>query len=79
VHDLVKGVEDLCTTLQTALDIEKALRGITAGFHTPTFVVDAPGGGGKRGPQLRAPRSRHPHLGVRRAVGESGTGDERAD
>jgi lysine 2,3-aminomutase len=48
VHDLVKGVEDLRTTLQTALDIEKAVRGITAGFHTPTFVVDAPGGGGKR-------------------------------
>jgi lysine 2,3-aminomutase len=21
---------------------------VTAGFHTPTFVVDAPGGGGKR-------------------------------
>ena len=48
VHDLVKGVEDLRTTLQTALDLEKAVRGITAGFHTPTFVVDAPGGGGKR-------------------------------
>jgi lysine 2,3-aminomutase len=48
LHDLVKGVEDLRTTLQTALDIEKAVRGITAGFHTPTFVVDAPGGGGKR-------------------------------
>jgi len=48
VHDLVKGVEDLRTTLQTACDIEKAVRGITAGFHTPTFVVDAPGGGGKR-------------------------------
>ena len=47
-HDLVKGVEDLRTTLQTALDIEKAVRGTTAGFHTPTFVVDAPGGGGKR-------------------------------
>jgi len=47
-HDLVKGVEDLRTTLQTALDIEKAVRGVTAGFHTPTFVVDAPGGGGKR-------------------------------
>ncbi|HWO18041.1 MAG TPA: sigma 54-interacting transcriptional regulator, partial [Kofleriaceae bacterium] len=40
--------EDLRTTLQTALDIEKAVRGVTAGFHTPTFVVDAPGGGGKR-------------------------------
>ena len=48
LHDLVKGVEDLRTTLQTALDIEKAVRGTTAGFHTPTFVVDAPGGGGKR-------------------------------
>jgi lysine 2,3-aminomutase len=48
VHDLVKGVEDLRTTLQTALDIEKAVRGVTAGFQTPTFVVDAPGGGGKR-------------------------------
>jgi lysine 2,3-aminomutase len=48
VHDLVKGVEDLRTTLQTGLDLEKQVRGVTAGFHTPTFVVDAPGGGGKR-------------------------------
>jgi lysine 2,3-aminomutase len=24
------------------------VRGSTAGFNTPTFVVDAPGGGGKR-------------------------------
>lgn len=48
VHDLVKGVEDLRTTLDTALLIEKNVRGSTAGFNTPTFVVDAPGGGGKR-------------------------------
>jgi lysine 2,3-aminomutase len=48
VHDLVKGVEDLRTTLQTALDLEKGLRGVTAGFNTPMVVVDAPGGGGKR-------------------------------
>jgi lysine 2,3-aminomutase len=48
VHDLVKGVEDMRTTLQVALDIEKRLRGTTAGFHTPLVVVDAPGGGGKR-------------------------------
>jgi lysine 2,3-aminomutase len=47
-HDLVQGVEDLRTTVQTALDIEKYVRGSTAGFNTPTFVVDAPGGGGKR-------------------------------
>ena len=48
LHDLVQGVEDLRTTLQTALDIEKNVRGSTAGFNCPTFVVDAPGGGGKR-------------------------------
>lgn len=48
VHDLVKGVEDLRTTVQTAVDLEKCVRGSTAGFHTPTFVCDAPGGGGKR-------------------------------
>jgi lysine 2,3-aminomutase len=47
-HDLVQGVEDLRTTVQTAIDIEKYVRGSTAGFNTPTFVVDAPGGGGKR-------------------------------
>jgi lysine 2,3-aminomutase len=48
IHDLVQGGEDMRTTLQTALDLEKNLRGMTAGFNTPTFVVDAPGGGGKR-------------------------------
>ncbi len=48
MHDLVKGVEDLRTTLQTGLEIEKGIRGSTAGFNTPTVVVDAPGGGGKR-------------------------------
>jgi lysine 2,3-aminomutase len=31
-----------------AVQIEKHVRGATAGFNTPTFVVDAPGGGGKR-------------------------------
>jgi lysine 2,3-aminomutase len=48
MHDLVKGVEDLRTTLATGLTIEKEIRGATAGFNTPTVVVDAPGGGGKR-------------------------------
>ena len=47
-HDLVQGVEDLRTTLHAGLDIEKALRGATAGFNTPTFIVDTLGGGGKR-------------------------------
>jgi lysine 2,3-aminomutase len=48
VHDLVQGAEDLRTTVATAISIEKHVRGSTAGFNTPTFVVDAPGGGGKR-------------------------------
>ncbi|MGF1467506.1 MAG: KamA family radical SAM protein [Sandaracinaceae bacterium] len=48
VHDMVKGVEELRTTVDTAVQLEKNVRGSTAGFHTPVFVVDAPGGGGKR-------------------------------
>lgn len=48
LHDMVKGVEDLRTTVQTAIGIEKFVRGCTAGYNTPTFVCDAPGGGGKR-------------------------------
>ena len=47
-HDLVKGVEDLRTTLHSAQMLEKHVRGTTAGFNTPTFICDAPGGGGKR-------------------------------
>jgi lysine 2,3-aminomutase len=48
MHDMVSGVEELRTTLQTGLTIEKDLRGETSGFNTPLVVVDAPGGGGKR-------------------------------
>ncbi|MFA6108824.1 MAG: KamA family radical SAM protein [Candidatus Latescibacterota bacterium] len=48
VHDLIRGVEELRTPLHTALRVEKEIRGITAGFNTPTFVVDTLGGGGKR-------------------------------
>jgi len=47
-HDMVPGVEDLRTSLQTGLNIEKHVRGHTAGFNTPSFVVDTMGGGGKR-------------------------------
>ena len=48
MHDLVKGVEDLRTSVATGIAVEKHVRGVTAGFNTPTVVVDAPGGGGKR-------------------------------
>src|SRR6202034_916227 len=47
-HDMVPGVEDLRTSLASGLEIEKHVRGSTAGFNTPSFVVDTMGGGGKR-------------------------------
>jgi lysine 2,3-aminomutase len=48
IHDLVRGTEDLRTSVAAGVQVEKRIRGSTAGFNTPTFVVDAPGGGGKR-------------------------------
>ncbi len=48
VHDMVPGVESLRTSLGCAIEIEKEVRGRIAGFAMPTFVCDAPGGGGKR-------------------------------
>lgn len=47
-HDMVKGVEDLRTRVADTSEIERNVRGTTAGFNTPTFVNDVPGGGGKR-------------------------------
>ena len=47
-HDMVKGVEELRTSLADSIELERWVRGSTAGFNTPTFVTDAPGGGGKR-------------------------------
>jgi lysine 2,3-aminomutase len=48
MHDLVRGCEDLRTTLATGTSLERQIRGSTAGFNTPSFICDAPGGGGKR-------------------------------
>ncbi len=62
VHDLVKirvrpyyiyqcdlsfGIEHFRTTVSKGIEIMEGLRGHTSGFCVPTFVVDAPGGGGK--------------------------------
>lgn len=48
LHDMVPGCEHFRTTLREGEELEKAVRGTTAGFNTPTFVCDLPGGGGKR-------------------------------
>ncbi|EPS45976.1 hypothetical protein H072_5 [Dactylellina haptotyla CBS 200.50] len=46
--DMVRGVEDLRTPLKTIIELEEQIRGTIAGFLMPQFVVDLPGGGGKR-------------------------------
>ena len=48
LHDMVAGLEALRTTVHEAVGLEKRIRGDVAGFHTPAFVVDTLGGGGKR-------------------------------
>ena len=62
VHDLVKirvrpyyiyqcdlsyGLEHFRTPVSKGIEIIEGLRGHTSGYCVPTFVVDAPGGGGK--------------------------------
>ncbi len=45
--DLSKGIEHFRTPISKGLEIMEGLRGHTSGMAVPTFVVDAPGGGGK--------------------------------
>jgi lysine 2,3-aminomutase len=45
--DLVRGVEHFRTPLSRGIEIMEYLRGRLSGLAIPTFVVDAPHGGGK--------------------------------
>lgn len=45
--DLVHGAGHFRTPVGKGIEIIEALRGHTSGFAVPTYVVDAPGGGGK--------------------------------
>ena len=45
--DLATGTEHFRTSIATGIQIIEKLRGHTTGYAIPTFVVDAPGGGGK--------------------------------
>jgi lysine 2,3-aminomutase len=45
--DLVEGSGHFRTPVGKGLEIIEGLRGHTSGFAVPTYVVDAPGGGGK--------------------------------
>ncbi|ACA58735.1 lysine 2,3-aminomutase [Candidatus Desulforudis audaxviator] len=45
--DLSPGLEHFRTTVAQGIEIIELLRGHTSGLAVPTYVVDAPGGGGK--------------------------------
>ncbi len=45
--DLSQGIEHFRTPVARGIEIIEMLRGHTSGLAVPTFVVDAPGGGGK--------------------------------
>ncbi len=45
--DMTPGLSHFRTTISKGLEIMEMLRGHTTGFAVPTYVVDAPGGGGK--------------------------------
>ena len=47
ICDLVEGAGHFRTPVSKGIEIIEGLRGHTSGFAVPTFVVDAPGGGGK--------------------------------
>ena len=45
--DPIKGSAHFRTSVDKGLEIIQGLRGHTSGYAIPTFVIDAPGGGGK--------------------------------
>ena len=45
--DPVKGTAHFRTPIAVGINIIEKLRGFTSGYAVPTYVVDAPGGGGK--------------------------------
>jgi lysine 2,3-aminomutase len=45
--DLVAGAGHFRTSVATGIQIIESLRGHTSGYAIPTYVIDAPGGGGK--------------------------------
>jgi lysine 2,3-aminomutase len=45
--DPVLGTNHFRTSVSKGLEIIQGLRGFTTGYAVPTYVIDAPGGGGK--------------------------------
>ena len=64
--DLSLGLEHFRTPVSKGIEIIENLRGHTSGFAVPTFVVDAPGGGGKTAVMPNYLVSQSPHKVVLR-------------
>jgi lysine 2,3-aminomutase len=45
--DLIAGSAHLRASVRRGLEIMEGLRGHTSGYAVPSYVIDAPGGGGK--------------------------------
>ncbi len=45
--DQICGSAHFRTPVEAGVEIIRGLRGFTSGYAVPTFIVDAPGGGGK--------------------------------
>jgi lysine 2,3-aminomutase len=45
--DLIAGSAHLRASVRKGLEIMESLRGHTSGYAVPTYVIDAPNGGGK--------------------------------
>lgn len=64
--DLSMGLEHFRTPVSKGIEIIEGLRGHTSGYAVPTFVVDAPGGGGKTPVMPQYVISQSPHKVVLR-------------
>jgi lysine 2,3-aminomutase len=45
--DPISGSQHFRTSVSKGVEIIRSLRGHTSGYAVPTYVIDAPGGGGK--------------------------------
>ncbi|MEM3676773.1 MAG: KamA family radical SAM protein [Candidatus Bathyarchaeia archaeon] len=45
--DSARGISHFKTPVRKGIEIIESLRGFTSGYAVPTYVIDAPGGGGK--------------------------------
>ena len=68
--DLSMGLEHFRTPVSKGIEIIEGLRGHTSGYAVPTFVVDAPGGGGKTPVMPQYVISQAPHKVVLRNLKE---------